>query len=536
MNLCNEKSLVRREFLRLPAATNRHPTVSDGRQLMADRRLWDAASYVLWPHIRVSGASVMRRIRVFAMLCAVTLHISTVVFAQSDTERIRLQARQRLGERYFTNPSACHDGWFAGSDNYIVALEPWAEVAGLRRGDRLDTIAGQSTAAGWPDAMPRVRPDAGSIPLRVNRAGQTAAITLPCQDHTSYLAAEHQLHQTMADAKWVECLSAADNVTRVFGRAISMPLAAKMSCLYARGMADKRYASSADGRHFYWTVTHQYYTHSIAENAFRPNGIAEIRTGVLEAIGALEKSGWTNYATDLRQQLSVASSAAVEVDTTSSSLSVSTFYGTAFVIDPDGYLLTAYHVVDEASYISVSCPGVGSRHAIVDAKAPLVDLAVLRVDGPHLNDYLSIASRQATLGEKVFTVGYPVPGILGADPKYTDGTISSLSGPGGDASFFQINVSVQPGNSGGALLDERGDVLGVVVAAASPAAFLKQTGTLPQNVNWAVKAAFVAPLLKTSQPVRSTVEKKALSSAEVVIAKVAAASCLVTATGGAKHP
>jgi len=69
----------------------------------------------------------------------------------------------------------------------------------------------------------------------------------------------------------------------------------------------------------------------------------------------------------------------------------------------------------------------------------------------------------------------------------------------GDASFLQVSVPIQPGNSGGALLDERGQVLGVVVSAAAPAAFLKNTGTLPQSINRAVKIAFATALL-SQQP------------------------------------
>jgi len=88
-----------------------------------------------------------------------------------------------------------------------------------------------------------------------------------------------------------------------------------------------------------------------------------------------------------------------------------------------------------------------------------------------------------------------VSDILGKEVKYTDGSISFLSGLQGNATFFQISVPVQPGNSGGPLVNQDGNVVGVVTAVAAVEAFYKATGSLPQNVNWAVKGAYASLLL-----------------------------------------
>ena len=79
--------------------------------------------------------------------------------------------------------------------------------------------------------------------------------------------------------------------------------------------------------------------------------------------------------------------------------------------------------------------------------------------------------------------------------KYTDGSISSLSGIQGDATFFQISVPIQPGNSGGPLVNQEGNVVGIVTATAAVEAFYQATGSMPQNVNWAVKGAYASLLL-----------------------------------------
>jgi S1-C subfamily serine protease len=106
------------------------------------------------------------------------------------------------------------------------------------------------------------------------------------------------------------------------------------------------------------------------------------------------------------------------------------------------------------------------------------------------------------LGDPVFTIGYPASDILGPEPKFTDGSISSLSGLGGEASLLQITVPIQPGNSGGPLVNEQGYAIGVVTSSAAVRPFLQATGTLPQNINWAVKADYAVPLFEvpSSQP------------------------------------
>ena len=82
-------------------------------------------------------------------------------------------------------------------------------------------------------------------------------------------------------------------------------------------------------------------------------------------------------------------------------------------------------------------------------------------------------------------------------PKQAKGEIASLSGAGDDARYFQISVPVQPGNSGGALVDERGNVVGVVSAKLSARVALSTSGSLPENVNYAIKSSFLLSFLES---------------------------------------
>ena len=81
--------------------------------------------------------------------------------------------------------------------------------------------------------------------------------------------------------------------------------------------------------------------------------------------------------------------------------------------------------------------------------------------------------------------------------KLAKGEIASLSGAQDDARYFQISVPVQPGNSGGALVDERGNVVGVVSAKLSARAALAASGALPENVNYAVKSSYLLSFLES---------------------------------------
>src|SRR5439155_12232161 len=106
-------------------------------------------------------------------------------------------------------------------------------------------------------------------------------------------------------------------------------------------------------------------------------------------------------------------------------------------------------------------------------------------------------SRTVRLGNTVATVGFPNIGLQGFAPKLAKGEIASLSGASDDPRYFQISVPVQPGNSGGALVDEHGNVVGVVSAKLSTRAALATSGALPENVNYAVKSSFLLSFLES---------------------------------------
>ena len=168
--------------------------------------------------------------------------------------------------------------------------------------------------------------------------------------------------------------------------------------------------------------------------------------------------------------------------------------GTGFFISDNGYLLTCFHVVNNAASIQV-----GTTRGLFTAELvqsdPAKDVALLKVPGTFASLPL-VSSNGVKLGEAVFTIGFPDPRLQGWQPKLTRGEISSLSGMQDNPDEYQISVPVQPGNSGGALVDERGNVVGIVAAKLKGSvAELLATGMLPENVNYAVKSSCAKTLL-----------------------------------------
>ena len=170
-------------------------------------------------------------------------------------------------------------------------------------------------------------------------------------------------------------------------------------------------------------------------------------------------------------------------------------FGSGFFVTANGYLLTNQHVVNGARKVFVYS-GSQRLPAQVVKTDSANDLALLKVTGTFAALPVS-SSRRVKLGQTVSTVGFPNPDLQGKSPKLTKGEISSLSGASDDPKYFQISVPVQPGNSGGPLVDEYGNVVGVVTAKLSTKAALNTAGTLPENVNYAVKGTFVMGFLES---------------------------------------
>jgi S1-C subfamily serine protease len=173
--------------------------------------------------------------------------------------------------------------------------------------------------------------------------------------------------------------------------------------------------------------------------------------------------------------------------------------GTGFLFGSQDYIITNYHVVKGTSAVKVKFTNNEMIDATVVARDTQNDVAVLK-----LTKSPSFQSREMKLGDssmvrmgdKVFTIGYPHISTMGLNPKYTEGVISAVTGSIDNPTVFQIQVPMQPGNSGGPLFNEKGEVIGLTTSSLSLLA-IESMGAIPQNVNYAVKSNFVRNTIST---------------------------------------
>ncbi len=178
--------------------------------------------------------------------------------------------------------------------------------------------------------------------------------------------------------------------------------------------------------------------------------------------------------------------------------------GTGFFLSENGYIATNFHVVAGAKKILVRTAN-GEMGAVIVLSDQINDVAVIKA--PVLGKPLSIGDvPTAVAGTPVYTVGFPNPVVQGFEPKLTKGDINSTTGLKDDPRMFQISVPVQPGNSGGPLLNERGAVIGLITAQLNSVNALVTSGVLPQNVNYALKANYLKPLIESNKELREAVD------------------------------
>ncbi len=169
--------------------------------------------------------------------------------------------------------------------------------------------------------------------------------------------------------------------------------------------------------------------------------------------------------------------------------------GTGFFVSAQGHVLTNHHVVENCSSIVVALDGSISQSARVIGRDSKNDLALLTTSGlkPSAVPNLRMGAR---LGESVFVYGFPLAGLLASSGNFTIGNITAVAGLGDDTTMIQMSAPVQPGNSGGPVLDQNGNVIAVVVSKLNALRIARVTSDIPQNVNFAIKSLIAMSFLE----------------------------------------
>jgi len=176
---------------------------------------------------------------------------------------------------------------------------------------------------------------------------------------------------------------------------------------------------------------------------------------------------------------------------------VHTSSGSGFIVNRQGNIVTNAHVAKDCVSLTITHKGREIPVKRVLAMDDHADLALLSIDqvwpiAPVLS------GTDVQMGDNIVALGYPLRGVLGG-PIITTGIVNAMAGMRGNLSEMQISAQVQPGNSGGPVLDEAGRVVGVVVAQLDAVRMAKATGNIPQNVNFAVTLGALHGFLKSQR-------------------------------------
>lgn len=171
--------------------------------------------------------------------------------------------------------------------------------------------------------------------------------------------------------------------------------------------------------------------------------------------------------------------------------------GTGFFISDDGLIITNEHVTNGCTAVTAGVPGAEFQQATIRATDPINDLTLLKVArGPVTVPVVRTGLR---LGESIAVFGYPLTSVgVASTGNFTVGYVSALAGLKNDTREFQISAPVQPGNSGGPMIDQHGNLVGVINAKLNALNIALKHGDIPQNINFAIKASVMLSFLETN--------------------------------------
>lgn len=179
-------------------------------------------------------------------------------------------------------------------------------------------------------------------------------------------------------------------------------------------------------------------------------------------------------------------------------------FGSGMVFTEKGHVFTNHHVIKDYSkyYIVTFENGILKQKipAFLVKKDPQSDLVILQCHewiaparAPKLPPPI-VPSQQCKMGAQVFVLGFPLPGTVSSNVKYTNGYVSDMSGLRDDSREIQHTAQIQPGNSGGPMALSDGRIVGIVVSSLNESFALRSSGALPQGVNFSVKSDYLLTL------------------------------------------
>lgn len=242
------------------------------------------------------------------------------------------------------------------------------------------------------------------------------------------------------------------------------------------------------------SIKQEKFTHKLGKNVAMAAGVGLV--AVLTTLALLSAGGYVlkrqnNDITDLKREVSelkYTQDNIVEVIAKVAEkpkYAPANFEGTGFAINNKGYLITSLHMIKGADSIFVENGTLNRTATKIIFSDPSIDIAILKIENDDAIKNWSVpfvfSNRNVDLGERIFTLGYPRKDIV-----YGEGSLSSLSGFHGDTTMYQISIPVNPGNSGGPLLDEQGNIIGLIrgkITSAEATGFAIKSDEIISTIN-----------------------------------------------------
>ena len=192
---------------------------------------------------------------------------------------------------------------------------------------------------------------------------------------------------------------------------------------------------------------------------------------------------------------------------------ISASSGSGFAVSSDGYVITNHHVIEGCQKVVVHTKGRELPVTVVTYD-PQNDLALLKGDF-RPSTVFPLSNNRSELLQDVYVAGFPFGNKVSTSVKVTKGIISSLTGIGNNFSNIQIDAALQSGNSGGPILDEFGNVVGVAVAKLDAKYMFDNFGSIPENTNFGIKSNVVRSIMDSNGVDSPSANKSSISKSQL---------------------
>ena len=192
---------------------------------------------------------------------------------------------------------------------------------------------------------------------------------------------------------------------------------------------------------------------------------------------------------------------------------ISASSGSGFAVSSDGYVITNNHVIESCQDVVVHTKqkDIPMRVITYDTQN---DLALLKGNFTP-SSVFPLTTNRPELLQDIYVAGYPFGINISTSVKVTKGIISSLTGIGNNFSNIQIDAALQSGNSGGPILDDMGNVVGVAVSKLDAKYMFENFGSIPENTNFGIKSSVVRSVLDSSSVDIPSANTSAISKAQL---------------------